>query len=449
MKKFLPIFVLLIIATATILTGCKGTIPTPPSEAVVSGNGGLMATKGEYVYYVNGFESHKNIAETHSNKTGKVEISSINVAKNVGGELKEVQTLVSKVGGYEYSDLYVFGDKLYFLTPSTQKDETGAVRGDIITLSSINLDGKKLKSIYTAEQYKSGKFAMIQVDGKLLALVFDGSKIVKIDLSNDDEVTVLAENVTSAVLPTDKSCFDEHTQKYKDEASKFVYYTRSRNAQEGADEGVGGNIFEKVDVLTNQVSNISSNINTTITVTNFVDDRVYYKKGDHYYSFKVDNPSVEARHTYIAVDGFYPLGKDEQGNQLGVIISYSSKLYKQSLTDFVLPSDPVVSANATFVASDKDQVVYLDESNNLKMISVKDSKEVLIAPSEEKVTIMEGTIYDLDGRYLTFFASVDGYASNYTYMVDINQSTGSNPKATLVGVVQESDVKTESESEEQ
>ena len=205
MKKILPAFVVLMLSLCLILSGCgQSKLATPQEWDQVLGNGGSCVTKGDFVYYVNGYESHNSFASTHENKLGEVEDSCIYKAELEDGKLVNKEVLVSKVAGFENASIYIFDDMLYFATTNVKKDAEGKVRSELLTFFKINLDGTELKEIYTTDTYSAGSFSFMGFDGVTL-LVFDGEKIVKINTSNNDK-EIIVEKATSALLPVDNTC---------------------------------------------------------------------------------------------------------------------------------------------------------------------------------------------------------------------------------------------------
>ena len=437
MKKIIPVLVMMLFATIALFAGCSSRPETPSATDAVVGNGGLSVIKGDYVFYVNGYESNDTTKESHKNKEGKVEVSSINVAKLQNGEISNKRQLVSKVGGFEYSDLYVFGDKLFFLTPNTKKDSTGELRTDIITLCSINFDGSKLTEIFTPEQYSSGSFSMKEINGKVYAFVYDGAKLTQINVS-DNSVTTVSEGVTSFATSRDKTTYSENAQKNLDTSlDNFLFYSRSRTAGEGSEEGVGGNILERYDIVSGQKTKIAlDNISNEIKVTNVEGGRLFYKKGDCYYSSTTLSTS-EIRHTYVAVDGFTPLGKGDSGIDLGIVVKYDSKLYLQKITDSVFSGDALSDSNLTILGFDQDRLIVKDTDSKIYSLSVLDKSTTLLCEPVEDQTF--GDKFDFDGRYIVLLANVEDHSSNYSYLVDTVLSLGGQTTAVQIGNAVESD----------
>lgn len=437
MKKFIPVLVMMLFATIALFAGCSSRPETPSATDAVVGNGGLSVIKGDYVFYVNGYESNDTTKESHKNKEGKVEVSSINVAKLQNGEISNKRQLVSKVGGFEYSDLYVFGDKLFFLTPNTKKDSTGELRTDIITLCSINFDGSKLTEIFTPEQYSSGSFSMKEINGKIYAFVYDGGKLTQINLSDKNKVTTIAEGVTSFATSRDKTTYSENAQNNLDTSlDNFLFYSRSRTASEGSEEGVGGNILERYDIVSGQKTKIAlDNISNEIKVTNVEGGRLFYKKGDCYYSSTTLSTS-EIRHTYVAVDDFTPLGKGNDGIDLGIVIKYNSKLYLQKLNDQASTNE-LSDSDLTILAVDGDRLIVKDADSKISSLSVLDKATTLLCEPVENQTF--GDKFDFDGRYIVLLANVEDHSSNYSYLVDTVLSLGGQTTAIQIGNAVESD----------
>lgn len=435
MKKFIPILVVMLFATLSLFAGCASKTPTPASTDPVFGNGGLSVIKGDYIYYVNGYESNETTKNGHVNKKGDVKVSSIYVAKIQNGVLSDKKELVSKVGGFEYSDLYVFGNTLYFLSPNTKKDETGEVRTDIITLCSIKLDGSKFSEIYTPTQYSSGAFSMKEINGRLYAFVFDGEKLLQIE-PNNNRVTIIAEGVTSFATSLDKTCYSENAQNSVNTSlDGMLFYSRSRDEQ----DAFGGNVFELYDINLGKKTILQSNIGTTVKVASVEGGRVFYTKDSCYYSMD-STFSNELRHTWVEVENFVPLGQGDRSEELGIVVKYNSKLYLQKLTDSILSQENILSEeNLTIISKDQDKLIVKDSNSKIISISTKDKSTTTLFEPEQDQTL--GDKFDFDGRYIIMFSSVADYNSNYSFIVDTFGAAGGKISATQIGTNVDSDKK--------
>ncbi len=129
--------------------GCDGTYNTKALEGGLgftssqeaSSNGGFAVEKGDYVYFINGIE-----ANTADNTYGEVEKGSLmRISKSDLGakNYENVQTVVpSIIYASEYSaGIFIYGDRVYYTTPSTDRDGDGNVLNGYLNFNSTKLDG--------------------------------------------------------------------------------------------------------------------------------------------------------------------------------------------------------------------------------------------------------------------------------------------------------------------
>lgn len=111
-------------------------------------NGGFAVTKGDYVYFINGVQSN-----TADNAYGEPEkgaiyrISTENFAKH---SYAEVDCVVPHVAfNFDYdTGLFIYGNYIYFATPSVNRDSEGNVYSDVLDLKRAKLDGTEVSDAY-------------------------------------------------------------------------------------------------------------------------------------------------------------------------------------------------------------------------------------------------------------------------------------------------------------
>ena len=138
MKKFSNFIICLLLCVFAFgLVGCakdKSNGFAPKTEEAVIGNGGMVVRKDEYVYFANGFQKVSELTEDKRNssfvKGGLyvAKLESDEFVRNddnylVSNNLRQIST---KLAGYDATDLYVFGDYLYFVSPSNE-NESGKI----------------------------------------------------------------------------------------------------------------------------------------------------------------------------------------------------------------------------------------------------------------------------------------------------------------------------------
>ena len=117
-KKLLSLIIMCIMAVSVLFAGCtpKGLRDNPATDANVVSNGGMTVVKGDYLYFVNGFEDETKLTK-YDNKYGKVTHAGIYRTKLVNGQIQKdkdgflssVDQVVSKVVGFGNGGFYKIG----------------------------------------------------------------------------------------------------------------------------------------------------------------------------------------------------------------------------------------------------------------------------------------------------------------------------------------------------
>ncbi len=226
----------------------------------VSSNGGFAVVVGDYTYFINGIEA--NTAKNTSNapvKGSLVRIKTNELSQGANAESAEV--VVPKIfasthygAGKAYqTGLTIFGDYVYYGTPSTEKDKKGNVKNGNIIFQKTKLDGTNTDKIaeFTgmATEYKFVKASDNTVYLIVIETANNVSDITVYSESGDKEFS--REGVDSFVLPYDfEGDYLFFTDKVKDEdgqdeAFGAIYSYKLGEAEEktvinGADSRNGG-----------------------------------------------------------------------------------------------------------------------------------------------------------------------------------------------------------------
>jgi hypothetical protein len=135
---------------AAVLIGCGGEnygrTPIsggPSASEAESGNGGLTVKKGDYIYFINGMTSY-----TESNVFGNVIKGSI-CRRKIYDTTDNIEIIVPKIAvtGYLAGGFYIYGDKIYYTTPNSERDIKGSIQTGIVDFMMVNLDGTNTKRI--------------------------------------------------------------------------------------------------------------------------------------------------------------------------------------------------------------------------------------------------------------------------------------------------------------
>ncbi len=185
------------------------------ATAEVTDNGGFAVKKGDYVYFINGQESY-----TATNKYGEVTKGALMRIKSsdlTGGNYDKAQVVVPMLFSAQdfNAGIYLYGDSVYYATPTTDKDLDGNVASDWIDFKSAKLDGSSaMKKNYFRLDNNAVQYRFVEVDGNVYCLyVQDG---------NLYSYSVKDEKTTTLVVGANTYYFDE-----SDAENANVYYAMS------------------------------------------------------------------------------------------------------------------------------------------------------------------------------------------------------------------------------
>ncbi len=224
-KKIISVLAAATMAVSALaLTGCeskgyKGDKLTAGyvSEATVSSNGGFVVEKGEYVYFINGKE-----VNTASNTYGDVVKGALmRIAKSdlASGNYAGAQIVVPELfvtGNYD-SGIYVYGDYVYYATPTKDKDNKGQIVNSSLDFKRAKIDGSSSpmdgKNTYLFRlTTNTAKYRFVEVDGTVYCLYEDSSKLKSYNVKTG-ETTVLVSGAGTFIYDT------------QDLTNPNVYYT--------------------------------------------------------------------------------------------------------------------------------------------------------------------------------------------------------------------------------
>ncbi len=206
MKKTFIFVVVLVMLVAVLLTACDGNKKfTPvemPEKGEVEGNGGVAVKYGDWIYYVNGYQSSVSAENTYVNvearagaiariKVADLEalfavheetITSSEKTKKIASLVKEKAQIVvpnfyhsgntAEVG---LNGIFIFDDRLYITTPNTELTAGGNAQTNQLVLTSYKLDGSDPQQHFTFTN-NAAKIMLSKVEEKLYATyVMDGA----------------------------------------------------------------------------------------------------------------------------------------------------------------------------------------------------------------------------------------------------------------------------------
>lgn len=218
-------------ASGTLLTACNSyynaeKLDYTPSNVKAVSNGGFAVEKDGYVYFING--KQVNTADNSFGTPVRGAIMRISNADLAARKYSSAQTVVPHIaysGNYN-GGIFVYGDYVYYATPSTEKNSDGIVQNENLAFKSTRLDGTEtLKGYYVQNSNSSVEYRYVQAGDTVYLLYVatgedyygTGDSYTNLHSVNTKtgENTMLAYNVGSVT-------FDKN-----DLTNPRVYYTMS------------------------------------------------------------------------------------------------------------------------------------------------------------------------------------------------------------------------------
>lgn len=218
------------------------TVDKKDNYTKVTSNGGFLVQTDEYVYFING-----KTANTVDNTFGSVlkgSVQRISKSDLNAGNYSSTQTIVPSVvySGQYNAGIYIYGDYIYYTTPSTQKDGSGNVLNGTLDFKRTKLDGSETdkKALWQCEN-NGVDYRYVEGNGKVYILYalsesLYGTSVTNIHSINCEtgENKLLAYNVTSYAFDT------------KDPENPYAYYTMNVPYFVGGTETYGYNQLYRV-----------------------------------------------------------------------------------------------------------------------------------------------------------------------------------------------------------
>lgn len=182
------------------------------SAGTVKSNGGFVVEKGEYVYFVNGVQ-----ANTADNTYGTPVKGALMRAKkaDIAAQKNDAQTVIpSLMVSADYtSGIYVYGDRVYYATPTNAKNTSGQIENEYLDFKSAKLDGSDIKDYFRVSD-NTTVFRYVEQGDAVYLVYVENSDLHSYNTASDVD-TVLAEGVSAYTLNS------------TDKANPWIYYTMS------------------------------------------------------------------------------------------------------------------------------------------------------------------------------------------------------------------------------
>lgn len=246
MKKILKSCLLVLVAVCVSFSfvGCKKKVsPTTTDISSIklshgaTTNGGMTVVRGEYMYFINGTKENDGTSQDDNTRSAICRVKyDIATGKTSG----DMEVVVDELVGFSDGSLHIFGDFLYYTTPSDGENSNGDVLFNKTVFRRYDLVNERSHTIYTTELNSSSEtvtYAYYVVGETLNLLVYEKTnatiKSFKIDKEVEENYTIT--DVTGCLFS--ESYGKVTTSGAAVDANSYVYYTKMPDTKEQVQTG--------------------------------------------------------------------------------------------------------------------------------------------------------------------------------------------------------------------
>lgn len=443
MKKFITFSLCLLLCVVTLgLAGCgKSKKETVDTTIATYGNGGTVAMRGDYVYFVNGYNSYTTLDK--ENLSTKFNVGGLYRAKlnedgafdyDENGSVVGAEKISSHLVGFESTSIYVFGNHVYYATPITEVDKDGNLQTSKLEFRRVAIDGGKTKQLYQSKSNADDiDYEFYYADGMVYLVVNENGTLYRIKCTGEVSKQKIDEGITSLVLPRD---IDDV---FESDGYKNIYYTKTND-----DEKIE---IYNYNVLASQPQYKKSVDYKTCELVDYKFGHLYYKAskaGEPSYTlyYRVDATknaimnmtSTEEKITKTEYDAFYLLDNETSG----YIAQSSSKTY---YIDYMTNEAYPIADSKIEIMTIRNNYIYFKSGNDIKRINYYDFKTNGDKTQQSVLTVdgLQVYDYDIDDNNLYVYAKTG--SNTYLYSIKVsNVLEGEDFERNLLGVYNEDDV---------
>ncbi|MDE7083085.1 MAG: hypothetical protein K2O89_05210 [Clostridia bacterium] len=196
------------------------------ADAEAVSNGGFAVEKGDYIYYINGVEVGTALNDFGKPVKGAIyRVSKDNLDKRNYSTVQKVVPSIVYSTDYN-AGIFIYGDRIYYGTPSTAKTSEGVVQNSYLDMKSSKLDGTEtLKEAYVSFPSAAYEYRFVEEDGVVYLLYVATSETLYDETTG---VTNLHSYNTSTGVDT-LLAYNVGTVTFdsEDKTNPQVYYTMS------------------------------------------------------------------------------------------------------------------------------------------------------------------------------------------------------------------------------
>ena len=421
----------------------------PAKDALVTGNDGLAVQKGNYIYFVNGYQAIEDLTKQNASYThGALMLMKLdengNIVTDENNLLKDDHyiTMSNRLAGFEATSLFIGGDYLYFTSPC-QENEGGEGAATSPTWAKERVEFYRIKLDKTSEvervyqsQVKHDKleFEYYYENNKTYILVYEKETSLNDEKVSNALVRVNASDVTSKRIAKDV------TSVAMAESSSEIFFVNSTKEDDETTY-----VLNQFNIVENETETFTTK-DTTFKVESVGGGYVFISSARSgstgLYRANIESkgsfnnvPEITSIDTldkyYITEDGYCFVGV----KGTNIKLSTTDGLKSKTITDASAESITVIG----FV---NGNLVYIDKANNIKTVSYYDclNDNAYEIKTIAKVENINTTYFDLDNLYVYFYKTINEH--NYLHRVKLSSRfVEGETQDEMVGVYLEADRK--------
>ena len=444
MKKLITFTLCLLLCISAFgLTACGGSNKEKVDTSIAtSGNGGMVVTRGDYVYFVNGYTSYETFTKKNLDK--KFEIGGLYRAKlnesgllnySEDGSVIGAERISSKLAGFESTSLYVFGNYIYYTTPVTEVSKKGSLKTDKLEFRRVKIGGGKSQKVYQTKADASNvDFEYYYADGSVYLLVKENGTLKRVNGYGDFNVSTVAKNVTSLAMKHDTD------NVFESDSYKHIYYTKTNKE--------GKIVIYNYNVASNKTVYKRTTDYKTCELIDYRFDHLYYKASreaypSYTYFYRMDatkNAITSLAEEKLTKDSSYTTLYFLENETSGYIAQNDSKTYYLTYNaGGECEATPIAESKIEIIAIQNNNVYFKDGSAikyincfNFKLNGDKTQHQVLVGDDIKTYS------YDIDSSNLYVYATKGD--NTYLYSINIgNTIDGETIEKQLLGVYHKDD----------
>jgi len=443
MKKFITFTLCLLLCISAFgLTACGDNKKEKVDISLDSnGNGGMVVTRGDYVYFVNGYTSYETFTKKNLDKNFTIgglyraklnENRELNYDEN--GSLKDAEKISSKLVGFESTSLYVFGNYIYYTTPITEVSKKGSLRTDRIEFRRVKISGGKSQKIYQSKIDASDvTFEYYYANGSVYLLINENGTLKRVSCYGEFKVNTIDKNVTSLAMKRDTD------NVFESDSYKNIYYTKTEDEKA---------VIYNYNIETNKKEYKKVTDYKTCELIDYKFDHLYYKASredypSYTYFYRVDatkNAITSLAEEKLTSDSSYTNMYFLENETSGYIVQSDSKTYYLTYNaGGECEATPI--SNKIDIIAIQNNYVYFNDSNTIKRINCYDLKVYGDASTETLLSVndVKTYSYDIDSNNLYVYAAKG--SNTYLYSINIGSVVeGEGYKTKLLGIYNKADL---------